>query len=156
MNTKAYISHSLEETQAFAQSFLSLLTPSKERAAVVCLEGDLGSGKTALVKEMGEVLGLNKNLMTSPTFVIMKSYKLETQSYDSPFTNLVHIDAYRLEEAKELAVLGFEKLLEDCANIIFIEWPERVAEIIPDSAITIKCKFVDEGTREYRMQKSNK
>jgi tRNA threonylcarbamoyladenosine biosynthesis protein TsaE len=159
MNTQSVTSRSLEETQAFAKSFLSQLTSSKDGAMVVCLDGDLGSGKTALVKEIGEALGLNKDLMTSPTFVIEKLYPLKTlpclqvgKNLKLPFTCLVHIDAYRLEESKELSVLGFEKLLEDRANIIFIEWPERVAEIIPDSAITIECKFLDESTREYRIR----
>jgi len=120
MNTQSVTSRSLKETQAFAKSFLSQLASPKDEATVVCLDGDLGSGKTALVKEIGEALGLNKDLMTSPTFVIEKLYPLKTKNLKLPFTCLVHIDAYRLEEAQELSVLGFEKLLEDNTNIIFI------------------------------------
>lgn len=152
MNTQAVISRSITETNTFAKSFLSELSVLKDTATVVCLRGDLGSGKTALVKEIGEILGLNKNLITSPTFVIEKLYPLKTNTLKLPFTCLVHIDAYRLEEAQELSVLGFENLLQDKTNIIFIEWPQRVEKIIPTSSISIDCTFIDEGARKYRIE----
>jgi len=153
MKQEAFLSKSLEDTRTFAQNFLKSIEPSKGGARVVCLRGNLGSGKTALVKEIGDVLGLNKDLMTSPTFVLIKSYQLKTKNLKLLFTNLVHIDAYRLEEAQELVVLGWDNLLKEEGTIIFLEWPERVEEIIPADATYIECKFVDEGTREYRIKK---
>ena len=85
--------------------------------------------------------------VTSPTFVIEKIY--ESKSKGFPWTRLIHIDAYRLESARELEVLNFEELVEDPNNLILIEWPENVKEILPKGALTIKCEFVSETEREY-------
>jgi tRNA A37 threonylcarbamoyladenosine biosynthesis protein TsaE len=72
-----------------------------------------------------------------------------TASSEFPWKRLVHIDAYRIESARELEVLNFEELVEDQNNLILIEWPENVKEILPEGALTIKCEFVSETEREY-------
>lgn len=66
-----------------------------------------------------------------------------------PWKRLVHIDAYRLESARELEVLNFEELVDDPNNLILIEWPENIKEILPEGTLTIKCEFVSETEREY-------
>jgi tRNA threonylcarbamoyladenosine biosynthesis protein TsaE len=157
---KEYISKSLEETKIIAKTFLDFVldNKAKDSATVVALYGNLGAGKTAFVKCIAELLGI-KETVTSPTFVIMKKYTpptntpLPLRKADSPergdVYKLVHIDAYRLEKAQELEALEFKKLLEDACNIIFIEWPEHVREILPKTAFSIQCKFTDESTRAY-------
>lgn len=113
-----------------------------QAAVVVGLHGNLGAGKTTLAKEVGRQLGVEE-VMTSPTFVIQKNYATR----DETFERFAHIDAYRLEESRELAVLGFQKLVGTLKTLIFIEWPEKVADILPDSTIHIYISSADEETR---------
>ena len=92
--------------------------------------------------------------MTSPTFVIQKNYVITNPKYSGKnnsaagFKQFIHIDAYRLEEASELEVIGFEKLAADPHNLILIEWPERVRELLSTDMRTVKFQFIDETTRE--------
>ncbi|MDE2030696.1 MAG: tRNA (adenosine(37)-N6)-threonylcarbamoyltransferase complex ATPase subunit type 1 TsaE [Patescibacteria group bacterium] len=113
-----------------------------ETATVIALKGDLGSGKTTLTQVIAQKLGVKENTI-SPTFVIMKKYKI----LDKQFENLIHIDAYRLKESSELLNLGWQKLLADKSNLIIIEWPERVPECIPEGAYTIELHHKEENTR---------
>ena len=116
-------SKSLVDTEHFAKTVLESISAAPHSgAAVLALSGELGSGKTAFVKALAKELGVEETV-TSPTFVIEKIYKLS----HSRFKNLVHVDAYRLESAHELEVLGFKELLQNAENLVAIEWPERVA-----------------------------
>lgn len=137
---------SLEETYAFAKDFVLKLKPSSN-ATVVGLYGDLGAGKTAFTKGVAKAFGVEEDI-TSPTFVIEKIYALSNQCFDT----LIHIDAYRLEKAEELARLGWNNLLKDPKNIILIEWPEKVAEIMPKDHTKLFFTFIDENTRTISIQ----
>jgi len=119
-----------------------------ERATIVALSGELGAGKTALTQEIGKLLGI-KEKMISPTFVIMKNYLLETRN--CKLKTLVHVDAYRLESSEELLGLGWQEIISDSENIIFIEWPEQVPECIPESAHRVELKHIDEETRSIQI-----
>lgn len=139
-----FLSKSLEETSKTAGDFLQNLRPNKNGATLVGLFGDLGSGKTTFSQVLGRHLGINE-FMTSPTFVIEKIYQLDGKNN---FKNLIHIDAYRLEQGHELEVLGFKDLLKDPQNLILLEWPERVSDILPADIIKINLKFISEFERE--------
>jgi len=115
-------------------------------ATVLALYGDLGSGKTTFVQELGKHLGIMHS-MQSPTFVIMKRYKLPTTGYKS----FIHIDAYRLDKPEELARLGFEQLRADPDNLIAIEWAERIEKFLPRDCTRIRFGFVNETIREIEM-----
>jgi tRNA threonylcarbamoyladenosine biosynthesis protein TsaE len=136
------LSKSAEETGEVARQFVNSLK-SGNTATTVGLFGDLGSGKTTFSQALGKHLGITE-FMTSPTFTIMKSYAINFLN----FSTLVHIDAYRLEKAHELEVLGFKDLLKDPKNLIVIEWPERVSDILPADLIKIYFKFISENERE--------
>ena len=120
--------------------------PKTNRALVIGLEGELGSGKTTFVQKFAKAMGIKEHI-TSPTFVILKSYKLKAKSYKL----LIHIDAYRLKHSRELFALDFLKLREDPHNIIFIEWANLVADILPNDRITIHFEHVDENTRKIQI-----
>lgn len=139
------IINNLPEMDAFAQSILEKLEESK-KATILSLRGDLGAGKTAFVKSLGKALGVKDNI-TSPTFVILKTYKLKAKTYKL----LHHIDAYRLETEKELEVLGWSEIIKDPKNLIAIEWPENVPGLIPNSAVKIFFEFIDEKTRRVKV-----
>ncbi|OGG50923.1 tRNA (adenosine(37)-N6)-threonylcarbamoyltransferase complex ATPase subunit type 1 TsaE [Candidatus Kaiserbacteria bacterium RIFCSPHIGHO2_01_FULL_54_36] len=129
-----------EEMQQYAIEVVSSLSPQERSATVVALSGELGAGKTTFVQGAAKALGITEQV-TSPTFVLEKIYQLEGQPFDKAqgkkFERLIHIDAYRLKSAHELEILGWETLLQDPANLILIEWPERVQEAIPKDAILI-------------------
>ncbi len=141
-----YISHSLEETEKIAKEFVSKLSPKNNMAVVVGLSGELGAGKTAFTKCVANVFGVD-DTVTSPTFVIEKIYELKNQK----FTHLIHIDAYRLDKSDELLNLGWQKVVSDPNNIILIEWPERVADVMPEH-IKINLKALEiEGNHEIEI-----
>lgn len=145
------LSKSLTETAETAKSFLKFLEKNKEKkATIVGLFGDLGSGKTVFVKGVAEALGL-KQTVSSPTFVIEKIYKLDDYELDiQKFKYLIHIDAYRLNNGEELSNLGWEEISSNHKNLIFIEWPENVKEVLPNNIKKIHFRFVDDKTREIK------
>ncbi len=141
----------LGEMEDFARDRLKNLRPGAH-AALLLLSGDLGAGKTAFTKAVAKLLGVKEDV-TSPTFVLEKVYKLPPAAGSGVaagghISHLIHIDAYRLESGRELAALGFAEMAANPGNLILLEWPERVAEILPKDAATISFRFVDEGTRE--------
>jgi len=139
------ISKSPKDTEDLAKKFLDGIfsSHSDKVVTVVGLHGDLGSGKTAFTKCIAKLLGINETV-TSPTFVIEKIYSLKGQ----PFERLIHIDAYRLESGKELLHLEWKEICADPKNLILIEWPENVADVMPENYIKINFEFVDEATRK--------
>ena len=144
-----FISNSIEETEKIAKKFLSLLS-SKSEVTVIGLKGDLGSGKTAFTKCLAKILGIKEEI-TSPTFVIRKSYGI-SKSYKikaKSWKQLIHIDAYRLKNGEELLNLEFKKDLEKKENLIIIEWSEIVSEILPPHTLYVQCEFIDEYTRKF-------
>lgn len=115
-------------------------------ADVLALSGDLGAGKTAFTKALARVLRVTETV-TSPTFVIMKSYALRGHlRYDT----LMHIDAYRIEDEVELTVLGFKKWIETPRTLIVIEWPERVPSLIPEQSLSVHIEIGKDNERIFK------
>lgn len=123
--------------------FLSSLQTS--RAKIVLLEGDLGAGKTTFTKELAEVLGIEKEDVHSPTFILKKEYKAD----HSEFRKLIHIDAYRFLSPEEGKILKLEDDIENGSTIIAIEWPEKMN--CPKSDLRIIFSVVDDDTREVSL-----
>jgi len=137
----------LSDTQKIAEDFIEKISMGfYPNALVVGLYGDLGSGKTTFTQAVAKIFGIKEDI-TSPTFVIEKIYDI----YHKNFKKLVHIDAYRLDSAKELSALDWEKTMADPKNIIFIEWPERVLEVLPKNHAKINFKFLSENEREIEI-----
>lgn len=151
------ISKTVEETSCLAIKFLlslesrrSEVDPNKSRGIILLLEGDLGSGKTTFTQALACELGI-KNQVTSPTFVLMKSYKISTSAIEKfglSVKNLVHFDAYRLNSGVDLLSLGWTELVANPDNLIVLEWPEKVADLFTGVENKINFKFIDEETRE--------
>ena len=134
----------------WASSFIKNLSVNSDRAIIIGLLGDLGSGKTAFVQSVAKVLKIEKYI-TSPTFVIQKRYKINFSEVS--FKNLIHIDAYRLDCGSELLNLGWEEIISNPKNVIFIEWPEKVKDILDSDIKKIYFKFVDDKTRKISYEK---
>jgi len=117
-----------------------------KKAKVIAFSGDLGAGKTTLTKEMGKILEIKEDII-SPTFVIMKIYKINSSKYKSHFKQLIHIDAYRLDSHKDLLKIGWEEIAEDKENLIIVEWPERVKNQLDINTCFIKLHHIDDQSR---------
>ena len=111
---------------------------------IVLLKGDLGSGKTTLVKSILKKLGVNDEIK-SPTFSIVNEY-------DHPSGPIYHFDLYRIEKIDELDVIGFEEYIDNC-NICFIEWPEVGMEKIFGNYMQINLGHIDDNKREILIKK---
>lgn len=113
-----------------------------EKGTVICLEGDLGAGKTTLTQSIAKSLDI-KNYVTSPTFTIIKEYKGRL--------NLYHMDAYRLESEIEMYDLGYDEYINS-DGVCIIEWASNIKSIIPKDAIMINIyiDYINE-TREIEI-----
>lgn len=131
---------SLEQTKAFAERLAELC---RDKQIVITLDGDLGAGKTTWTQFFAKALGV-KEVVNSPTFTIMKSYK---QGNGQP---LYHIDAYRLEGMSQ--DLGFEDCFDE--GICVIEWSEFIANQLPDDRLSISIEQRDENDRIVTMEGS--
>lgn len=143
---KTVHSFSSEETKALGTEIAGSLAArrgSGGRACVVALWGDLGAGKTTFTQGMFRGLGVKRRPI-SPTFVIMRRYKVPARRLSSAerrFTDIYHFDAYRLKKEEDAAVLGFEKILADPKNIVLVEWPEMIKGVLPSGAAQIDFRY---------------
>ncbi len=123
-------------------------------ATILALNGDLGSGKTTFTKMLARELGIQEHI-TSPTFVIQKSYNIPKTQITTPkpcfgvvrYDNLVHIDAYRLSSGEDMNVLDFKDTIKNKKNLIAIEWAENIKSSLPSRVVNMRFEYVDETTR---------
>lgn len=119
------------ETIELAQNFESEKFPNM----IICLDGELGSGKTIFTKGIANALGIDQNI-TSPTFTIIKEYEGELPLY--------HMDVYRLDG--NIEGVGIEEYFSK-GGVVVIEWAETIKEILPKERLDIKFKIIDENKR---------
>ncbi len=136
------------QKRQISEKILNKVSKTKnKKAKVIALSGELGAGKTTLTKEIGKLLEI-KNVIISPTFVIMKIYQTgEGSKYYSQFKKLIHIDAYRLDDPLELLKFGWGEMVDDKNNLIILEWPERVMGSTDKETFWVKLKHIDDETR---------
>lgn len=131
-------SFSRDDTYGFAK----MLGERAQEGSVILLSGDLGTGKTVFAQGFAAGLGV-KDIVNSPTFTIMNIY-------DSGRMPLYHFDAYRIADSSEMEELGYEEYFYG-NGVTLVEWPEMIADIIPEGAAAIKIeKDTDKGF-DYRL-----
>ena len=132
-----YIVNSELEMQDVANKFADTL----KLGDVVLLNGDLGAGKTTFTRYVLTSLGVDE-IINSPTFSILKTYRGKCTFH--------HFDTYRIgvDEAIEA---GFDEVLDDKDSIIFIEWSENIASLLPSNCIVINIRILDEYKREIEI-----
>ena len=132
-----YFSHSVQETRAIGVKCAEVLTPN----SLVCLFGELGSGKTTLIKSIiAELTEINPHQITSPTFTYVNTYSGKSLCH--------HFDLYRLSGAGLFLQKGFDEYLDTDAYSM-IEWPERIEPLLKNRPhITITLRTLDETERE--------
>jgi len=129
-----YTTKNEQETKMLGQKIASQL----KGGDILCLYGDLGSGKTTLAKGLAQGFGLKKR-MTSPTFSLMNVYPVRS-------IKLVHIDTYRLKGEQELIDVGVEDYLGAPETICLIEWPEKIKGLLKNKkTLDIKIKHLRNG-----------
>lgn len=126
---------SVEETWEVAREVAATLA----RGDILCLEGDLGAGKTTFTQGLAAALGVGGRV-TSPTFCIVQEHTARTA--DAPVPLLVHMDLYRLHGEDDVLAVGWEDYLSRGA-VLVVEWPERAGSLIPPGARRIVFRHLD-------------
>ncbi|MFL7870556.1 MAG: tRNA (adenosine(37)-N6)-threonylcarbamoyltransferase complex ATPase subunit type 1 TsaE [Anaerolineales bacterium] len=134
-HTLEFFSRSPEQTRRVGMRLGGLLQPGD----IVCLQGELGAGKTTLVQGLAQGWG-SLDPVSSPTFIIVNIYRRPDDE------QLFHMDAYRLDSAPEAAELDLDEMLAQ--GSLLIEWPERIQEILPDDRMWISFEYVAEENRQ--------
>ena len=136
-----------EDMAGLAERVIDLLLVTETSAAkVVLLDGDLGAGKTTFTKELAWLLGIERDSVNRPTFILKKEYNTEHHK----FKKLVHVDAYRFNHPKESKILRLVDDLVDPQTIICVEWPSKMNYLKSDVALTFLV--VDDETREIGLE----
>jgi len=139
------VSHSADQTKWLGERLGRLLQPGD----VVCLQGDLGSGKTCLTQGIARGLGVGQPV-TSPTFIIINEYGLPGMGH-----RLRHIDLYRIESIAEARALGLVDYFYG-DGICVVEWAERVLELLPAERLWVTLRCMDHTQRELRFGATGK
>lgn len=129
---------SVDETFAFARELASSCEPGD----IICLYGTLGAGKTHFVKGFASAFGIDPNEVDSPTFVLIQEYNGTIPIY--------HFDAYRIETLDEARGIGTEDYLYG-DGISVIEWPEKIAGLLPEQRTDIHIEQTGVQQRRFRV-----
>ncbi|MEJ5224180.1 MAG: tRNA (adenosine(37)-N6)-threonylcarbamoyltransferase complex ATPase subunit type 1 TsaE [Anaerolineales bacterium] len=137
-NTVEIFSHSAEQTRRVGMRLGSMLQPGD----LLCLQGDLGAGKTTFVQGLAQGWGA-LDAVSSPTFVLVNVYRRADGG------QFFHMDAYRLESIPEAEELDFESMLAQ--GPLVIEWAERVRDILPPACLWIELTDLEDDRRSLRL-----
>lgn len=146
---KEYTARNIKETNAIARKVVSDALSAKKKkthATILALYGNLGSGKTRFAQAVAKILGIQETV-PSPTFILERVYPIKKFSY----TKFIHIDAYRLENAKDLKQIGWDEIKKDPKNIILIEWADKAEKALPKDALRIHFEHAGEKERKIRI-----
>lgn len=140
MATLVLTSQGLEDLPTLASALLQFAHPER----VFAFQGDLGAGKTTFIKRICEQLGVAEPV-TSPTFSLVHEYAgTEDRIY--------HFDLYRIKHEVEVEEIGWFDYL-DGESYLFIEWPERIAGLLPDERVDVKITQEADGSRTFYLSK---
>ncbi|MBE6375234.1 MAG: tRNA (adenosine(37)-N6)-threonylcarbamoyltransferase complex ATPase subunit type 1 TsaE [Lentisphaerae bacterium] len=138
---KKIISHSESETAEFARNLATTLP----MGSVLTLNGDLGAGKTVFARGFARGLGIDE-AVSSPTYTIVQEYLLPDEKH-----RLYHLDLYRISGAEAALAFGVDEFLNDPKAVALVEWPERIGDVIPENAIKIDIRHLNENEREITL-----
>jgi tRNA threonylcarbamoyladenosine biosynthesis protein TsaE len=138
-----FFSRSPEQTRSIGMR----LGGELQAGDVVCLQGNLGAGKTTFVQGIAKGWG-SLDSVSSPTFIIVNVYRRADQS------QLFHMDAYRLDSTAEAEELDLDSMLSQ--GPLLIEWPERINGLVPNERLWVQLEHIDEEEREMKFKSSGK
>jgi len=145
-----FITKSAQETKEAGKRFAASLIEGQKKTLTVGLVGELGAGKTTFVQGFAEGLGITTRVI-SPSFILMRKFNVPGDR----FSHFYHVDLYRLEEnvAGEVKNIGLDDVWEKKGNIVFIEWAEKVADMIPNTSYQISFKIINKDERRIAIEK---
>ena len=135
-------STSVSATETFASEFARTLRGGE----IVALHGEMGAGKTHFVRGLVRGLGADPRIVSSPTFVLLNVY-------DSTRLKVFHLDAYRVAGAEDFESIGFAELLEEPGAITVVEWPDRVAPLLPPATVHIRIEPTGPNRRRIQIDR---
>lgn len=142
-HTMDFFSRSPEQTRRVGRRLGGAL----QAGDVICLQGDLGAGKTTFVQGVAQGWG-SRDAVSSPTFILVNVYRREDEA------RLFHMDAYRLDSTPEAEELDLETMLAQ--GPLLIEWPERIDGLVPPEHLWIRLEHVDDEEREMNFKANGK
>ena len=142
---KKIVTSSFKETQQLGEEFAHQLKGGE----VLALYGDLGSGKTTFIQGLAKGLGIDRQII-SPTFIIMRTYNVKSTFQKSKV--LYHVDLYRIKDANDVQSLGLLELIGDPQNIVAIEWPDKIENLLPENRIDIMFEYLGDDKREIKFK----
>lgn len=134
-----FTSHTPQETERIGELLGSMLT----RGDIIALAGELGTGKTTLVRGVAQGMGIEAQEVASPSFTLVNEY-------EGPLT-LYHIDLYRLDNEGELLEIDYEEYIRG-DGVAIIEWADRIPQAIPPESLWISLRYLDDKRREIAFQ----
>lgn len=135
--SKEIIIESVGAIDAAAKQFLSVM----DDRTVYAFEGEMGAGKTTFINALCSALGVEDDPTGSPTFAIVNEYRSDTTA-----ELIYHFDLYRIENLEQAFDIGIEDYL-DSGALCLIEWPDRIADILPDDTVRVKIDVLSDGRR---------
>ncbi|MBQ7940866.1 MAG: tRNA (adenosine(37)-N6)-threonylcarbamoyltransferase complex ATPase subunit type 1 TsaE [Muribaculaceae bacterium] len=141
MGNKTIAIDSLDKIREAAHAFVSEMGDY----TVFAFNGEMGAGKTTFIKAVCEELGV-EDITNSPSFAIINEYRSETTA-----ELIYHFDCYRLENETEAEEIGVEDYFYSGA-LCFIEWPERVADLLPDDTVDVDVEELEDGSRKVTLK----
>lgn len=141
MGNKTIAIDSLDKIREVAHAFVSEMGDY----TVFAFNGEMGAGKTTFIKAVCEELGV-EDITNSPSFAIINEYRSETTA-----ELIYHFDCYRLENETEAEEIGVEDYFYSGA-LCFIEWPERVADLLPDDTVDVDVEELEDGSRKVTLK----
>ena len=141
-----FISHTPQETERIGKLLGSMLT----RGDIIALAGELGTGKTTLVRGMAQGMGIEGNEVASPSFTLVNEY-----AGGGPLAKaslpLYHIDLYRLDDEGDLLGIDYEEYIRGDGAVV-IEWADRIPQAVPAESLWIRLRYLDVERREIAFQ----
>lgn len=132
--------HNEEELYKVAEELLASL----DGRTVVALRGEMGAGKTTLVRALAEVMGV-EDQVTSPTFALVNAYK------NRDGQALYHFDFYRIDDLREAYDLGYEEYFYS-GDLCLVEWPEKIEPLLPDELVELSIRIDGPTERTFEIR----
>lgn len=141
VNEEIFITENFKETQKLGKDLAKRI----KNGGILAFYGNLGSGKTTFIQGLAKGLGIKRRII-SPTFIIVRSYKLQKD-------NFYHVDLYRTHNLYDLSTLGIDEIVKNNRNVIAIEWAEKMDTFIPQKRIDIIFENLGENKRQIKILK---
>ena len=142
------ITNNAEETRKLGEE----LAKNLKGGELIALFGDLGGGKTTFVQGLALGLGIKRRII-SPTFIIIRTYNIESKITDQKPKTFYHLDLYRTGKVEDIRGLGIDEIIGNKNDIVVIEWAKKLEDLLPEKRIDIFFEYLEENRRKIKIVK---